>query len=190
MLVAPSFDMMPLRQKDAGVMFSRWMTDREVAKYCPWFPHKDVSETHQLVASEIERNKGDDYFSWGLFFDDFSHGANRPRLFGHITLTVNRELQLGTLGYNLMRSEWGHGYATEAVNAVLPFAFGVLKLQYVNAACHADNRSSGRVLEKAGFSRQYEFQSLWKTGGKVPMVRYQMTYDQYYAEDECPEEEE
>lgn len=184
MLVARSFDMMPLRFKDAGVMFSRWLTDKEVAKYCTWSPLKDAKEAQDYVSRDIQRNTKDDYYSWGMYFDDFSHGANRPRLFGHVTLKVNWELRLGTLGYNLMRSEWGKGFATEAVNAVLPFAFGVLELKYVNAACHADNRASGRVLEKAGFTKQYEFQSPWKTGGKAPMVRYQMTSDQYFAEDE------
>lgn len=182
LLATPHFDMMPLRQKDAGAMYSRWMTDKDVAKYCPWFPHKDVSETRELVALDIKQNATDDYFSWGMFFDDFSHGQNRPRLFGHVTLKINRDLNLGTVGFNLMKPEWGKGYATEAVSTVLPYAFGTLGLQAVNAAHHVENRASGRVLEKAGLIKQYEFQCPWKTGNKVLMVRYQLTRDQYYEE--------
>lgn len=182
MLVANSFDMNPLRQKDAGPMFSRWMTDKDVAKYCTWQPHKDVSETHEMVARDIALNAGDDYYSWGLFFDDFTHGTNRPRIFGHTTLKVDQELSLGTLGFNLMRSEWGKGYATEAVQAILQFGFGKLGLKYINAAHHADNRASGRVLEKAGLRKMYEFRCPWKDGTKVPMIRYQITRDAYYSE--------
>lgn len=89
-----------------------------------------------------------------------------------------------------MRPEWGHGYATEAVNAVLPFAFGTLQLGFINAACHADNRAGGRVMEKAGFIKQYAFQAPWKQGRQAPMTRYQLTYAEYYADDPCPDDEE
>ncbi len=182
MLAAPSFDLIPLRQKDAGAMFSRWMTDRGVAKYCVWPAHKDVSETHALVAQDIKLNAGDDYYSWGMFLDDFTHGPNRPRIFGHVVLKINPALNFGTVGFTLMRPEWGKGYATEAVKTVLSFAFGKLDLLSVNAAHHSENRASGRVLEKSGFTKQYEFQCPWKDGNNVPMVRYQITRDQYYAE--------
>jgi [ribosomal protein S5]-alanine N-acetyltransferase len=59
----------------------------------------------------------------------------------------------GTLGYWFDRAVWGHGYASEAADAVTRFAVenvGLLKLK----AAHAhDNPASGRILTKLGFNR-------------------------------------
>ena len=176
------FDMMRLRQKDAGAMFSRWMTDKEVARYSMWQPHKDVSETHAMVAEDIKRNEKDDFYSWGLFFDDFTHGTNRPRIFGHATLHVNIKDGVGSIGYTLMRTEWGKGYATEAVQAITDFALSRLNLLAVTAAVSPQNKASCRVLEKAGYTSQYQFQAMNLDGVKVPMIRYQITRDVYYTE--------
>ncbi|WP_289743434.1 GNAT family N-acetyltransferase [uncultured Duncaniella sp.] len=181
LLVAPRFDMMPLRQKDAGAIFTRWMTDRDVARFTTWCPQKDVQETHAWVATDIQRNQTDDYFSWGMYFDDFTYGHNRPRIFGHITLQVHQDSNVGTIGYNIMRSEWGKGLTTEAVQAVLNFAFCRLNLAVVSAAIHVDNAGSCRVAEKVGMLRQYTFRMPWKDGKEAPMLRYSITKEQFLS---------
>ena len=48
----------------------------------------------------------------------------------------------------------GRGYMTAAVNTVLPFAFGTLRLHRVEAACIPGNAASIRLLEKTGFQRE------------------------------------
>ncbi len=55
-----------------------------------------------------------------------------------------------TLGYRLCREAWGHGYATEAVHAVLHKGFSELGMQRVVATTYEDNIASRRVMEKAG----------------------------------------
>jgi ribosomal-protein-alanine N-acetyltransferase len=54
------------------------------------------------------------------------------------------------LGYMLHRDHWGRGYATEAVCAIVRFAFGEMRARQVSAWCFEANRASSRVLEKAG----------------------------------------
>ena len=46
------------------------------------------------------------------------------------------------------------GYMTSAVRAMIPFAFGVLRLHRVEAACIPANVASIRLLEKTGFQRE------------------------------------
>ena len=46
---------------------------------------------------------------------------------------------------------WGHGYATEAVRAVIDHAFGKLGLQMLQSGARVSNPASRRVLEKCGF---------------------------------------
>jgi RimJ/RimL family protein N-acetyltransferase len=55
------------------------------------------------------------------------------------------------LGYWLGVSFWGHGYATEAVHAVIDHAFGDLDLEALSAGARVTNPASRRVLEKCGF---------------------------------------
>ena len=55
------------------------------------------------------------------------------------------------IGYGILDNHQRHGYATEAVNAVVEWAlqqFGVIR---VEAETEPDNRASQRVLEKCGF---------------------------------------
>ena len=56
----------------------------------------------------------------------------------------------GTLGYWVGKPFWGCGYCTEAVGAVINFAFNELNLNRIIAGHFAKNRASGRVLEKNG----------------------------------------
>ena len=56
-----------------------------------------------------------------------------------------------TFGYWLARAHWGKGFATEAVLAMVRFAFQNAGKGELRAAVHPDNPASARVLEKAGF---------------------------------------
>lgn len=57
-------------------------------------------------------------------------------------------------GLNLARTHWGRGYATEAWNAVLDYAFERAALHRVYATADSRNLASIRVLEKLGMSRE------------------------------------
>jgi len=55
------------------------------------------------------------------------------------------------IGYWLGVPYWGHGYATEAVRALIDQAFGDLGYEAVEAGARTTNAVSRRVLEKCGF---------------------------------------
>jgi RimJ/RimL family protein N-acetyltransferase len=55
------------------------------------------------------------------------------------------------LGYFLVQSSTGQGYATEAASAVLRYAFDYLKVTRVDLQCRTDNLTSQRVAERLGF---------------------------------------
>lgn len=56
------------------------------------------------------------------------------------------------LGYEIAPDYWGHGYATEAAQAMLDMAFNELRLERVYASCVAENTASAHVLEKLGLT--------------------------------------
>jgi ribosomal-protein-alanine N-acetyltransferase len=54
------------------------------------------------------------------------------------------------VGWRLARSHWGKGYATEAANAALDYAFSVLDADQVVAITVPANRPSRAVMERLG----------------------------------------
>lgn len=57
------------------------------------------------------------------------------------------------LGFHFMRAHWGQGYAAEAAQPALGYAFGVMRLPKVFAGHHPKNAASAAVLHKLGFRR-------------------------------------
>lgn len=55
------------------------------------------------------------------------------------------------IGYGILPEHEGHGYTTEAVQAMTQWAFGQKDVVFVEAETDPDNKASQRVLEKSGF---------------------------------------
>ncbi len=55
------------------------------------------------------------------------------------------------LGYWVGAAYWGRGFTTEAVRAVIDYAFGDLKHETLQAGARVSNPASRRVLEKCAF---------------------------------------
>lgn len=71
-------------------------------------------------------------------------------LAGAISLRLTLAHRKGELGYWVARTEWGKGYATEAVRRLLTFAFDEMELHRVDAHHFVENPASGRVMARAG----------------------------------------
>ena len=56
-----------------------------------------------------------------------------------------------SLGYWLGRPFWGHGYATEAAQAIVAHGFSSLGLERVHGRHFVENPASGAVMSKLGF---------------------------------------
>ena len=55
------------------------------------------------------------------------------------------------VGYHIGEAYQGHGYATEAVRAFMPFILEKLGVDRLYGVCRADNAASCRVLERSGY---------------------------------------
>jgi [ribosomal protein S5]-alanine N-acetyltransferase len=60
------------------------------------------------------------------------------------------------LGYDLRSDHWGHGYATEAAQAVKTFALETLGVPRVVSLVRATNGASARVAERIGMTLERE----------------------------------
>lgn len=77
-------------------------------------------------------------------------------LLGGLTISNVRRgvAQSASVGYWMGLPHVRRGYMTDALRAIVPFAFGTLSLHRLEAACLPHNGPSSRVLEKAGFRRE------------------------------------
>ena len=55
------------------------------------------------------------------------------------------------IGYGVQPDHEGHGYTTEAVQAMIKWAFSQKDVVFVEAETAPDNKASQRILEKCGF---------------------------------------
>ncbi|MCW1967985.1 MAG: GNAT family N-acetyltransferase [Anaerolineae bacterium] len=69
-------------------------------------------------------------------------------------LNWNPDYRSAMLGYCLDEPAWGHGYATEAADVLLQWAFNTLDLNRVESEADTRNAASDRVLTKLGFLRE------------------------------------
>ncbi|MEM8631989.1 MAG: GNAT family protein [Pseudomonadota bacterium] len=89
-------------------------------------------------------------------------------LLGAITLDNIRRgpAQAGTLGYWVGAPHARQGYMSEAIPAVVHYAFHALDLSRVEAACLPENAASRGLLEKAGFKYEGVAQSYLQIAGR------------------------
>jgi RimJ/RimL family protein N-acetyltransferase len=87
------------------------------------------------------------------------------------------------LGYIMDPAYAGHGYASEAVAAMVDVAFGELGVRRLTAGCFADNLASVRILEKVGMRReQHGVRDSWHAElGWVDGYTYGLLADEWRA---------
>ncbi|GAA5184278.1 GNAT family protein [Rugosimonospora acidiphila] len=76
---------------------------------------------------------------------------------------------IAMLGYGLVPSARGRGYATEALRGLMGYAFAQGSVRLLVADTLRDNVASQRVLEKAGFARTHSTdEAHWYATGAPP----------------------
>ena len=138
----------PLTEADVDAVFAV-AKQREFPRYMSWAAHADREVTlewiQQLIAGLVQNRN----VCWGIELEGKLVGTIE---LGDVTwqllaLRVDR----AELGYWLAQPHWGKGLMTEAVTAVVQFAFQTLGLHKVTTKCFVENAGSRRVMEKAGF---------------------------------------
>jgi ribosomal-protein-alanine N-acetyltransferase len=129
--------------------YAEWASLREASRdfLTPWeptWPADDLTRAafRRRIKRYTEDQRGD------LAYPFFVFRRSDQVLVGGLTLANIRRgcAQAGSLGYWM-----GAPYA---VSALIPFAFGTLRLHRIEAACIPANAASIRLLEKTGFWRE------------------------------------
>lgn len=144
-------------------------TDPEVARYQSWHVTEEAG-INAFIASlqTIEPGTPGEWFQFAVTKRDDG------TLIGDCGLHVLAEdARLAEIGYTFGRPFQGQGYATEAVRAILDYAFGALGLHRIAAISDVRNSGSIRVLERLGFRREgHTLQAFWNRGAWVDEYLY------------------
>jgi len=80
---------------------------------------------------------------------------------------LDAQSRMAEIGYVLRPSEWGQGYAGEAVTRMLDWGFDHLDLNRVEADIDPRNTPSIRAMERLGFTREGHLRERWIVAGEV-----------------------
>ncbi len=125
--------------------FTRYRNIDDLARFQDWpLPYtRDLA--HELI-DEMESLIGPTADRWvQLALDDGSG------IVGDVAVWLDADQQLALVGYTLAPEHQGHGYATEAVRAVVDWLFRIGRVHRIAATIDPRNLASARVLERCGF---------------------------------------
>lgn len=150
--------------------------DPEVARYQSW-----STSSREGIKGFIESQQQVEPGMTGQWFQFAVTLQESGTLIGDCGLHVLAEdARLAEIGYTFGRAFQGQGYATEAVWAMLDYAFGVLELHRISAICDVRNGGSIRVLERLGFRREgHTLQAFWNRGTWVDEYLYALLRDEW-----------
>jgi RimJ/RimL family protein N-acetyltransferase len=127
-------------------VFVRALNDWEVQQWLaqPPFPYERAHG--EIYLALMRANHAGPYPTVFVMADKANDAA-----LGVVSIDVGDD-GVGTLGYWLDRPHWGHGYATEAVRALVAHARAHPDLRRITAVTDPENRRSQRVLGAGGLA--------------------------------------
>ena len=136
------------RLEDAAAL-AAYRSVPEVARYQSWTSPYSLDKARYAVQTMVAADPS--YPGWFQYAVELTDGRH---LIGDVGVNLADNLMQAEIGYTLAPDRQGHGYATEAVRAVLDHLFRVQGLHRVSAECDARNTPSARLLERLGFTRE------------------------------------
>lgn len=156
-------------EEDDWQVVLAYQADPRYLRFSPW-THRVEADARAFVETFIAWSREDPrtkfQFAIVLLSEDRFIGTCGIRLARTIDGSTNRPAAWeASIGYELDSRFWGHGYATEAVRAILTFGFEELGLHRIWAHCLAENTASIRLLERIGMRREGHLrESEWQHG--------------------------
>lgn len=106
----------------------------------------DVGATAEMIERQCTEMETGSHCYWSVFIG----GAGAA--VGVVDLSdIDADRGTAEVGFIFAEACWNHGYATEAMRALIDHAESALGLRQLGARCHVGNDASMRLLERLGF---------------------------------------
>ena len=134
----------PLSLPDAGSL--RALTQEEsVYRYLPTFLFEKKYSRPEDVLLRLYDEGLNDSLILGIFME--------KRFCGLLEVYSYRApIRKASVGYRLLREEWGKGIATESLGMMIDELLNARGIEIITASTMLENRASARVLQKNGFT--------------------------------------
>ena len=118
----------------------------QVAQYNTIGIPNDISVTTAMLEGVMEKDLS---LAWSI------RDKETGEFIGQFGMNLSSEkYRKGEIYYSLHPNQWGNGFATEAVNAVISFGFSELRLHRLEAGVATENSKSVALLERVGMLRE------------------------------------
>ena len=133
-----------IKKSDAKDLYE-YCSSEVSAKYSLWEPHEDLGVTRQYISWLLRSEKRGEYFTWGIEL------KSSGKLIGTVSLpSIDKDYKVAEIGYGIIDSYWGNGYASEAIKAIMEYGFCTVGFICINAKIMKENSASVRVASAVG----------------------------------------
>lgn len=165
-LSTPRLVLRKLRPEDAADVFD-YASDPEVAREVTWEAHRSMEDSRGFIAYSMGRYERKEPCDWGLVLKE------NGKLIGTCGfLWWKPEHAKAEAGYALSRKYWGRGLMSEALAAVIDFAFDRMELNRLELRCNETNTGSERVMQKNGCKFEGLFREAVFEKGRFKSLKY------------------
>ena len=166
-----------LTREDIPLYYARLGSSEAVTRYMLFAPHQDISESKASIEKALRRYEEGRCYRWCIARKE------DDSLIGVIEL-LRFDEEAGTCSFAYMLAEefWGKGYGTEAVTAVLGYAFEKMDMDSVEVDHMTANPASGAVMRKAGMTFVWTIPCAYvKNGEAYDAAQYRMTRAEWFS---------
>jgi RimJ/RimL family protein N-acetyltransferase len=150
-----------LAESDVEALF-RIFSDGPMMRYWSSTPMVSRTEAVELLERIHRQFAEKSALQWGI------ERKEDGELLGTCTLfSIHRGNMRAEIGYCLRSPHWRKGYMSEALAALIDYAFGSLMLRRLEADVDPGNAGSLRILERMGFRREGLLRERWNVGGVI-----------------------
>ena len=154
-------DLRPMAPADTDAVFAM-RSDPDVQRYGSHPPWTDRQTAVDYIERNMQAMAAGTHAQFAIVRREDAAVIGTCTLFG-----LDEQCRRAEVGYVLLPSAWGRGYANEAVTALLDWGFEHLSLNRVDADIDPRNAASARALDRLGFTREGHLRERWIVGGEV-----------------------
>ncbi|PGM59619.1 GNAT family protein [Bacillus sp. AFS053548] len=148
-IVTKRLNLRKIEMNDANRMFDYLFSDHRVMDNLIKGPHKSISETINRLTEITNQYESNKFCYWGIEIKETGE------LIGTIDIyNIDEDTENCEVGYDIGFNWWNQGYGTEALHAVVEFAFRFMNIHKISATHHIDNPASGKIMLKVGMKRE------------------------------------
>ena len=174
-ITTPRLHLRKLQMEDLPHYYKRIASSETVTRYMLWKPHTALEESAASIRKVLSRYETGESFRWVIAL------KSSDELIGIIDLLPrDTDNRIWSFAYMLSEDFWNRGYCTEALKAVIDFAFQHWNAAQIRADHFADNPASGAVMKKAGMYYQYTEEKKYEKNGVLhDALHYCLTWEQW-----------